>query len=77
LEFRWSANGADENSPQFQLRVSNPKKFKPRRGGRQFGTHIPVVPLGLNSICSSVPQLKQRAIFSRRCAAGVGVGFLA
>jgi hypothetical protein len=39
------------------------KPFKPRRGGRKFGTHVPVVPLGLDSILSVSPAAKAAGYF--------------
>jgi len=43
--------------------LKSKKQFQLRRGGRKFGTRVPVVPLGLNSILSVSPAAKAAGYF--------------
>jgi len=70
----FAPGGATENSPQFQLWDCCPKNSKPRRGGGKIAADDPAVPAGLDAVFAQNPELKLRAIFKRRFAAGRAAG---
>jgi hypothetical protein len=49
---KFSAAGAEENSPRFQPWVGRTKIHKPRRGGRSFTSGFSVAPPGLGLFLS-------------------------